>query len=107
MYGALGILWGCIWRAERVPWIGLYGVVAGICIYFLFFDVLWRHVNPLITLYAPDRQLQVGHVLFGLALARSPLYARRIEDSISKQPTTQQGVYEVAAQEVSSGDAIR
>jgi hypothetical protein len=107
VYGAVGALWGCIWRDKRKPWLGLYGAVAGLCVYFLFYDFLWRHVNPLVTLYAPDRQLQFGHVLFGVMLARSPLYARRIADSVVNKPTAPRGVYDVAAQEVSSGEAIR
>jgi hypothetical protein len=107
VYGLLGSLWGCIWRDKRIPWRGLYGAVAGLCVYYLFYDVLWRHINPLVTLYAPDRQLQVGHVLFGIVLARSPVYARRIADSVLTKPTAPPEVYDVAAQEVRSGEAIR
>jgi hypothetical protein len=81
IYGLLGTVWGCIWRDRRQPWLALYGAVAGMAVYFFFYDFLWRHVNPLITLYAPDRQLELGHILWGMALARSPLYARRISTS--------------------------
>jgi hypothetical protein len=102
IYGALGALWGCIWREVRTPWLGLYGAIAGLGVYFLFFNVLWRHVNPLVTLYAPERQLQLGHVLWGVVLARSPLYARRIADS-----TTSAGVHDIAEPEVRSGEVIR
>jgi len=94
IYGGLGALWGCIWRDRRIAWLGLYGAVAGLCVYFLFFSLLWRHVNPLVTLYAPERQLQLGHILWGIVLARSPLYARRIAGSPE--------VHEAAAQEVGS-----
>jgi hypothetical protein len=102
IYGVLGILWGCIWRDERIPWLGFYGAIAGIGVYFLFFSLLWRHVNPLVTLYAPDRQLQLGHVLWGIILARSPLYARRIADT-----TVPRGVQSVTEPEVRSGEVIR
>jgi len=102
IYGALGAIWGCIWRDERKPWLGSYGGITGLCVYLLFHEFLWRHVNPLITLYAPDRQLQVGHVLWGIVLARSPLYARRIADSASAR-----AVHDVAAEEVRSGEVIR
>ncbi|HEY3825338.1 MAG TPA: hypothetical protein VGL82_12315 [Bryobacteraceae bacterium] len=129
IYGALGSLWGCIWRDKPRRWLALYGAIAGLGIYFLFFDVLWPHVNGLITLYAPNRQLQVGHVLWGMMLARSPLYARRIADSTSDskgddspkndsaepftniaadgQAVNPSGVYEVAAEEVRSGETIQ
>jgi hypothetical protein len=106
-YGALGAFWGCIWRDQRKPWLGLYGAVAGLCAYFLLYGAVWRHVNPLLTLYAPDRQLQLGHVLWGIVLARSPLYSRRIADSVRNQTPPPPGVQDVAVQEVSSGEVIR
>jgi hypothetical protein len=116
IYGLLGVLWSCIWRDERGRWIGLYGAIAGLCVYFLFYDFLWRHINPLITLYAPDRQLQTGHLLWGFVLARSPLYARRIADSASDSTPHYSGgdsgitqaVHDnSASQEVRSGEVIR
>lgn len=101
-YGLLGVLWGCIWRDERKRWLGFYGAVTGLCVYFLFYDFLWLHVNPLVTLYAPDRQLQFGHVLWGIALARSPSYARRIANS-----TTLPSVHDdVGTPEIVGGEVI-
>jgi hypothetical protein len=107
VYGALGTVWGCIWRDRRNPSLVVLGAVAGLGVYFLFYDFLWRHLNPLVTLYAPNRQLQVGHVLFGIVLARSSLYARRIADSALNKPTPPEGVYDAEAEEVRSGEAIR
>jgi hypothetical protein len=107
VYGALGTVWGCIWRDKRKPWLWMLGAVAGLGVYFLFYDFLWRHLNPLVTLYAPDRQLQLGHVLFGIVLARSPLYARRIADSALDKPMPPEGVYDAETEEVRSGEAIR
>jgi hypothetical protein len=111
VYGLLGVLWGCIWRDRRQRWLGLYGAVAGLCVYFFLYDFLWRHVNPLITLYAPDRQLQVGHLLWGIVLARSPFFARRIAASTSYSSvasTVASVVHDDAAgQEVRSGEVIR
>jgi hypothetical protein len=105
VYGALGALWGCVWRDQRKPWLGVYGAVTGLGVYYLFYGSLWRHVNPLVTLYAPERQLELGHVLWGMVLARSPLYARRIAGSVLNKPAPE--VQDVAAQEVSSGEVIR
>jgi hypothetical protein len=101
VYGLLGTIWGCIWRSERRRWLKLYGAAAGLGVYFLVFHLLSLHVNPLFTLYAPDRQLEVGHVLWGIVLARSPLYARRIARSV-KPPAPRP----VATQEVRSGEVI-
>jgi hypothetical protein len=105
VYGLLGALWGSIWGDERTSsWLALYGAIAGLGVYFLFYDFLWRHVNPLIPLYAPDRQLQLGHVLWGMVLARSPLYARRIADS-NASPSME--IHDVGVQDVRSGEVIR
>jgi hypothetical protein len=101
IYGVIGSLWGCAWRDKRKPWLGLFGAIFGVGVYFLLYGLMWRHVNPLVTLYAPDRQLQLGHVLWGIVLARSPLYSRRIADS-----TTQAPFQDAVEQEVSSGGVI-
>lgn len=115
LYGGLGGLWGSIWREQRRRWLALFGAAAGLAIYYLFFNLLWQHVNPLIPAYAPDRQLQIAHVLWGLVLARSPLYARRIaqrtSDSAVPVLTTPElpapEPQEATPEEVKSGEAIR
>jgi hypothetical protein len=102
VYGTLGVVWGCIWREERRRWLGLYGAVLGLAVYFVFYDFMWKHANPLVTLYAPDRQLQLGHILWGLILARSPGYARRIAES-----STAETAHDSTVEEVRSGEVIR
>jgi hypothetical protein len=86
LYGSIGALWGCIWRDRRVKWLALYGVLTGLLVYFVFYDFVWLYLNPLVTLYAPDRQLEIGHMLWGLALARAPLYARRMSNTTAAMP---------------------
>lgn len=105
IYGLLGALWGCIWRDKARPWLTLYGAIAGLLVYYLFFDFLWRHLNPLISLYAPDRQVQLGHLLWGMVLARSPIYTRRIAQSTS--PAAHEFQQDIAVEEVKSGEASR
>ncbi len=102
IYGSLGALWGFILRDAQTPWLRLYGAAAGLVVYFLFFDSLWKHLNPLVTLYAPDRQLEVGHALWGIVLARSPLYARRVADAVA--PGT---VQDAGSEPVRSGEVIQ
>lgn len=106
-YGGLGAIWGWLWGDLDKPnsraLLRLYGAIVGILVYLIVYDWLWKHVNPLVTLYAPDRQLQVGHILWGIALARSPLYARRIEATIAPpRPTIQAD----SAEEVKAGEVI-
>jgi hypothetical protein len=86
IYGALGVVWGCVWRDRKVRWLPAFGALTGIAVYYIFFGFIWRHLNPLVTLYAPDRQLQFGHIVWGLILARSPLYARRIAEAAQAPP---------------------
>ncbi|HWF10428.1 MAG TPA: hypothetical protein VG297_18300 [Bryobacteraceae bacterium] len=118
-YGGLGALWGWVWGDRRGSkakpgsrsLLRLYGAIAGLLVYLIAYDWLWKHVNPLVTLYAPSRQLQVGHILWGIVLARSPLYARRIEETTTPPllppiPPTSTPVQEEAVQEVRSGEVI-
>jgi hypothetical protein len=105
IYGGGGILWGIMWGGERRRFLAFYGALTGLAVYFLLFHLVWSRVNPLISLYGPDRQLQVAHMLWGIALARSPLYAGRIALAGTEHaPAPDQ---EVAVAEVSSGEAIK
>ena len=101
VYGLLGMVWGCIWGDARKQWLTFYGALAGLAVYFVSHDFLWKHVNPLMTLYAPDQQLELGHVLWGLFLARSPRYSRRIAEA------TVESALPEAVHEVRSGEVIR
>jgi hypothetical protein len=78
VYGLIGAAWGCFWKERRKPLMSFYGALTGLVTYYFFFDFVWTHADPLIPLYAPVRQLQVAHILWGAALARSPGYSRQI-----------------------------
>jgi hypothetical protein len=78
IYGLLGTLWGCVWRDQPRQWLPFYGAVFGLAIYFISFRYVWTRANPLMLLYAPSRQLELGHVIWGMILAKSPRYAREI-----------------------------
>jgi hypothetical protein len=80
LYGGLGALWGCAWREERKPWLAVYGAIFGMVVYFVLFDLVWRQINGLVILYAPSAQLEFGHALWGMILAKSPKYSRRIAE---------------------------
>jgi hypothetical protein len=108
IYGVGGLVWGVLCgvlrQAERrPPFLPLFGAIAGLLVYYIFFDLIWRHADPLIPLYAPDRQLQVAHVLWGIVLARAPLYSRRIA-AVTTGVTVEPALQEAA--EVRSGDII-
>jgi hypothetical protein len=102
VYGALGMVWGLILGDKRPPWLALYGIITGLAVYIVLYDFVWKHINPILTLYAPDRPLELGHALWGLILARTPGYSRKIAESISVRDAVPEPV-----QEVSSGEVIR
>lgn len=106
VYGFLGMVWGVVWGDKSRPGMALTGAIAGLLIYFLFYDFAWKHANPLVTLYAPNRQLQVGHVVWGLILARSPKYSQAIGTSVEDRPPQGPSAQE-AVPAISSGEAIR
>ena len=80
IYGLAGAIWGLIWGERRPPLLWLYGAAAGILVFYAFFHLIWKHANPLIPLYSPDHQIEFAHLLWGMALARSPLYSRRMAE---------------------------
>jgi hypothetical protein len=97
--GIGGMFWGAIWRDARRPFLTLFGAVAGLSAYYLLFNVLLRSTNPLIPLYAPEPQMQIGYLLWGIALSRSPLYSRRIARAMSPADSQE-------AEEIRSGEVI-
>jgi hypothetical protein len=106
VYGILGLFWGWVWREKRTRGLLFFGALTGIGVYFLLFGLLLPHLNPLIAVYAPVRQLEIGHVLWGMMLARSPLYARRIDETISPAPPLPPEI-QVAEPAVNSGELIQ
>jgi hypothetical protein len=82
VYGVIGVAWGCFWKDGRRPMLSVYGALTGLAVYYFFFSFVWTHADPLIPLYAPVRQLQIAHVLWGAALAKSPVYSARIAAAV-------------------------
>ena len=80
VYGLLGALFGLVIRDQGSRMrVTLFGLIFGAAWFFLSFDFLWKHLNPLVGLYSPDRAMLVGHVLYGAVLgSRFPAYHRLI-----------------------------
>ena len=83
VYGLLGVVWGLVWKAHPVKLLWLGGAVTGYLVYLLFSTVLWKWLNPFFALYAPEMQLRVAHVVWGLLLGQSPRYAASIARALS------------------------
>jgi hypothetical protein len=79
LYGIIGALFGL-----AVPIRGaglrvtLIGVLVGLGWYYLAFALLWRDINPLISLYTHNGPMLAGHVLYGGLLGRFPRYLRAL-----------------------------
>ncbi len=84
--GLGGVAWGLLgnffWKfspaERRKPFLTLIGAMAGLLLYYILFSAILRHWAPLLPLYAPEPETQIGYVIWGLALARSPAYADAI-----------------------------
>ena len=87
VYGTVGILFGLLWR-DRSPGAGAIAtsLIIATMAYYLLFKTAWQHYTPEGAIYAPDRQIFLGHALFGLFLARYPRYLRAF--SAEPQPNT-------------------
>jgi hypothetical protein len=90
IYGLLGALFALVIRDHgsrmRVTVLGLIFATGW---FFLSFEFLWNHVNPLVRLYSPDRAMLVGHLLFGGVLGRRfPVYLRSISELENVPPVT-------------------
>ncbi len=79
-YTTLGAAFALLFRvdADRFRAV-LLGLLTGVAWYFLMFHLVLKAVNPLMLLYSPDRPILAGHLLWGLWLGRTPVYARRLE----------------------------
>jgi len=98
MYGVMGAAWGVVWRDQRPRFPLLYGAICGAITYFLLFGFFWKRVDPFLSLYSPDRQLEFANVIWGMIVARSPLLAARMRTETV--PTQEEAV------EVRSGEVI-
>jgi hypothetical protein len=75
LYGIVGALFGlALASRESGLRLTLIGVLAGLGWYYLSFALLWRIINPLISLYTHRGPMIAGHVLYGALLGRFPTY---------------------------------
>jgi len=75
LYGIVGALFGLALAGRAASHrLTLLGVLAGLGWFYLSFALLWRNVNPLISLYTHWGPMMVGHVIYGALLGRFPRY---------------------------------
>jgi len=78
IYSSLGALFAIATRDRMTrSRLLLASVVFGLSWYYLSFRVIWKAVSPLITLLHVERSTMFGHLIYGLALSRYPVYLKR------------------------------
>jgi hypothetical protein len=105
LYGLLGALWAGVWSSRRRPLPVFFGVLGGLVVYYALFGIFWPRIDPVISIYAPIRQLQVAHILWGVSLHTSYRYARQLA-AVPKAPVPSGDQSQDHAESV-SGDVIR
>jgi hypothetical protein len=79
LYSLFGALWGALMEGAFTRGrLVLFGILSGVAWYYLWFGLLWMHLNPLVTLYTHDRPMFWGHMLYGAMLGRFPVYRARL-----------------------------
>lgn len=80
LYGLLGALFALVIRDHgSLLRVTVLGLIYGAAWFFVSFDWMWKHINPLIPLYSPDRAMLVGHMLFGGVMGgRFPAYRKEL-----------------------------
>jgi hypothetical protein len=75
VYGTIGALFGISLQTRGAGLrLVLVGVLVGLGWYYFSFVLLWRKLNPLITLYTHSGPMIAGHMLYGGLLACFPRY---------------------------------
>ena len=75
LYGIIGALFGLA-VPSRAPGLRMIfmGVLVGLGWYYLSYALVWRNLNPLITLYTHGGPMMAAHILYGGFLGRFPRY---------------------------------
>ena len=87
VYSLLGCLVAVAMR-NRLRWLPLVLVSSALAIgwYYLSFHLIWKAISPLVTLLHAEQSTALGHVIFGVLVARFPRYLRRSNAAAPAEP---------------------
>lgn len=81
LYSGLGAAFAALVRDRLQPVrSGLFAILFSLAWFYLSFHWLWRHAMPLLYLFYPERPVLMGHVLYGICLARQRTYLPQEEE---------------------------
>jgi hypothetical protein len=80
LYSLFGALFGAVMHGSAFSRfrLVLLGILAGAAWYYLWFGLLWKHIEPLVWLYTHNRPMLWGHLLYGAMLGRYTIYEGRL-----------------------------
>src|SRR5579864_5215813 len=78
IYGSIVMLSGLAMQHRRGGVLVGIGVSIGVSCYYLIFGWLMKHWNPLLALYAQDRPILAGHVIYGAMLGYYGRHLRKL-----------------------------
>lgn len=104
-------LFGCVFAIAvqtRLPRLRLLlvSVAAAVIWYYLSFDGIWRALSPLVPLLHAERPTLLGHVIYGVVLARFPRYLPPATPAALEPIAEPVGVTEAGTPPAESGDPI-
>jgi hypothetical protein len=89
VYCAAGVLFAVAGRERKGGWVLLLaGAATGLALNWFCFGIVLSGLNPLIRIYSPDRLITVSHLLYGIALATYPGFAKQLEMVAESVPET-------------------
>ena len=77
VYCLAGVGFALLGRERKAGWLLIMiGAVTGLLLDWFVFDFTLRRINPLVSIYSPDRILAVSHLIYGITLASYAGFAR-------------------------------
>lgn len=85
-YSTLGGLFAAVVR-NRLPRLRLLllSVVVAVAWYYLTFHGIWKTLSPLVTLLHAEQATLLGHVVYGIVLARFPRYLPQVSSATANE----------------------
>jgi hypothetical protein len=87
VYCAAGVVFALAARERMAGWnLVMVGAVAGVALDWLIFGVALKRMNPLVQIYSPDHLITISHVVYGMALASYPGFAKKLLPAAEPPP---------------------